>query len=145
MIVDDKIMKYVVFKKRTEHEVKNKLKNLDYSNDTISDIIEYLKETEFIDDKKYVDKYLKDIIKLKKCSVLEIKYDLLKRGIDDNLIDNIINQDLYDYELSSAIDLAIKKSKSYDIEKIKRYLASKGYSSSNISKAIDNLRKLIDN
>jgi regulatory protein len=145
MILEDKIMKYVVFKKRTEYEVKNKLKNLSYEADKIDEIIEYLKETDFINDKSYVDKYLKDIKNLKKCSVLEIKYDLLKRGISEDIIDSIIDDDLYDFELLSAIDLAKKKYKSCDKDKIKRYLAGKGYIKSNILKAIDNLDKVVDN
>jgi regulatory protein len=145
MIVEDKIMKYVVFKKRTEYEVKNKLKGLNYLSNDIDEIIEYLKETNFINDKNYVDKYIIEVKKLKKCSVLEIKYDLIRRGISENIIDGIIDDDLYDYELLSAIDLAKKKYKTCDIEKIKKYLTGKGYIKSSILKAIDNLDKVVDN
>ena len=35
MIIDSKLMKYVIFKKRTEHEVREKCKTLNYTSDYI--------------------------------------------------------------------------------------------------------------
>ena len=87
MIVDDKIMKYIVFKKRTEEELKNKCKMLKYDDETIEQIVEYLKENGYINDEVYVEKYRKNVMRLKACSIREIKIDLMKRGINEDLID----------------------------------------------------------
>ena len=42
MILEDKFMKYVVFKKRTENEVRRKCETLKYNEENIDEIIEYL-------------------------------------------------------------------------------------------------------
>ncbi|MBO5179160.1 MAG: RecX family transcriptional regulator [Clostridia bacterium] len=146
MIIDSKLMKYVLFKKRTEHEVREKCKTLNYNQDYIDEIIDYLKEAEYINDEIYITKYINNLLKLKKSSVAEVKLDFMKRGIDFDKVDSDLVESLYEHEKESAIYLASKKYKSGDtIEKIKRYLNGKGYAYSNISNAIDNLNILDDN
>lgn len=145
MILDDKFMKYVVFKKRTESEVRQKCKMLNYEEEQIEEIIEYLKENSYIDDEIYVDKYIKNVMKLKKCSINEIKIDLIRRGVDENLIEKYLTDEVYEYEEESAKLLAFKKLKTTEKEKVKRYLLNKGFSYSNVAKAIDNYDVLEDN
>ena len=72
--------------------------------------------------------------------------DLLRRGIDEDEIEKYIDDELYEFEEKCAIALARKKYKATgEIDKVKRYLMSKGYSHSNVSKAIDNLGNMSDN
>ena len=149
MIIDDKLMKYVVFKKRTEEEVRQKCKRLEYTEDYIDEIIEYLTENEYINDKIYVEKYINSLMKLKKASIYEIKIDLLRRGVNEKYIEDYIgnNQEiLIDFELESARKIVAKKLQlGEDVEKIKKHLMGKRYSYSTISEAIDNLDNLTDN
>lgn len=145
MILEDKFMKYVVFKKRTESEVRKKCQTLKYNDENIDEIIEYLKENDYINDEKYVERYIQNVMRLKNSSINEIKIDLLRRGIEDSLIEKNITEELEEYEEKSAIILANKKIKTMEIEKLKRYLLNKGFSYSNASKAIDNLKDLDDN
>ena len=148
MIIDDKLMKYVVFKKRTEKEVRQKCERLEYTEEYIDEVIEYLLENKYIDDVIYVEKHIKNIMALKNSSVYEMRIDLLKRGVPQEYIDAYMNthmEELNDFENESARKLAIKKLKSMEIEKVKRHLMSKGYSYANISDAIDNLELLNDN
>ena len=145
MIIEDKLMKYVIFKKRTEYEVIQKCKLLKYEEEKIEEIIEYLKENEYINDENYIERYIQNIMRLKQCSINEIKIDLLRRGIDDNLIEKYINEELEEFETNSAQILASKKYKTMEKEKIKKYLLNKGFSYSNVTKAIDNLQDMIDN
>lgn len=146
MIIDSKLMKYVIFKKRTEHEVREKCKTLNYTSEYIDEIIDYLKEAEYINDDIYITKYINNLLKLKNSSVAEVKLDFMKRGIDFDKVDSDLVESLYEHEKESAIYLAAKKYKSGDsIDKIKRYLNGKGYVYANISNAIDNLDILDDN
>lgn len=145
MILDDKLIKYILYKKRTENEVRYKCKMLNYEEAYIDEIMEYLKENKYIDDEAYATRYIKNIMNLKSCSVNEIKMDLLKRGINENIIERNITDDVYKFEEKSALNLANKKCKNMEIEKIKRYLLNKGFSYDNVSKAIDNLKNLEDN
>ena len=148
MIVDDKLMKYVIFKRRTEREVRQKCQKLQYTEEYMEEIIEYLKENNYINDKVYVEKYIQNTIRLKTASIYEIKIDLLRRGINEEYIEDYINKndiELEEYEQESATKLAKKKFGSVEIEKIKKYLMSKGYKYDSISLAIDNLKEMKDN
>lgn len=148
MIIDSKLMKYVIFKKRTENEVRKKCEILNYNEDYTDEVINYLKEANYINDELYVSKYIKNVMNLKKSSITEIKIDLLKRGVKEEIIENEIlknYEELNSFELNSAINLAVKKYKTYEIEKIRKYLFNKGYTFNNISKAIDNLKSMNDN
>ena len=44
-----KILKYIVYKKRTEQEVRQKFQK-EFNEEMFEDIIEYLKEAKYIDD-----------------------------------------------------------------------------------------------
>lgn len=145
MIIEDKLMKYIFFKRRTESEVRGKCKLLKYDEEMIDEIIEYLKENNYLDDENYVSKYIQNVMRLKNCSINEIRIDLLKRGIDDDLINKYIDEEVEEFEANSAKILAEKKIKNMEIEKVKRYLLGKGFSYKNISKAIDNLKDIDDN
>ena len=114
----------------------------------MEEIIEYLKENNYINDKVYVEKYIQNTIRLKTASIYEIKIDLLRRGINEEYIEDYINKndiELEEYEQESATKLAKKKCGSVEIEKIKKYLMSKGYKYDSISLAIDNLKEMKDN
>ena len=142
MILDDKLMKYVLFKKRTVQEVKRKCLELNYEDELTNEIIEYLIENGYLNDELYVMKYILNAIKLKKKSIQELKVDLLRRGIDDSLIDKYMTDEVHEYEENMAKELAMKKFKSCnDILKVKKYLANKGYPREVINKVIDSLNK----
>ena len=145
MILDDKLMKYVLFKKRTKNEVREKCKALNYEESYIEEVLEYLEENEYINDALYVQKYIANVMRIKKASVNEMKMDLLRRGIDSHLIEQCLEDSLNEFELQSAIQIVQKKAKTMEIEKLKRYLLNKGYSYDNIAKAIDNLQEIDDN
>ena len=58
-----KILKYIFYKKRTEEEVLEKFKNED--SDILDETIENLKELGYINDEKYVDRFMHEAIALK--------------------------------------------------------------------------------
>lgn len=148
MIIDDKLMKYVVFKKRTEMEIRQKCKKLEYTDEYIEDVIQYLTENEYINDSRYVERYINNVLKLKKSSIFEMKMDLLRRGVKEEYIDSYIEShqtELEEFENDSARKIVEKKAQTTEIEKIKRYLRGKGYSYTSIVDAIDNIRTLQDN
>lgn len=148
MIIDDKLMKYVVFKKRTEMEIRQKCKRLEYTDEYIEDVIQYLTENEYINDSRYVERYINNVLKLKKSSIFEMKMDLLRRGVKEEYIDSYIEShqtELEEFENDSARKIVEKKAQTTEIEKIKRYLRGKGYSYTSITDAIDNNRTLQDN
>ena len=106
----------------------------------------YLIENGYLDDDLYTMKYILNVMKLKKKSIQEIRFDLLRRGINESIIEKYITKELKEYEIKVAIELAKKKYKACeDFLKVKKYLAGKGYSREVINKVIDSLKEISDN
>lgn len=135
-----KVMNYIMYKKRTEYEVKNKFSKILEEN-LLNDIIEYVKEAGYLSDLEYIKRSISEFQVLKNLSRKEIKYKLYSKGISNNLIEDYFSknsEELYDYELNSAKKIAIKKLQSMSIEDITNYLRKKGYVEDIIKKAIYN-------
>ena len=124
-----RIMKYIIFKKRTENEVRQKFQSSIEEN-MLEDIIEYLKEAKYIDDNEYIEKQINEYMLLKTLSIKEIKYKLLSKGLDKNLIEDYISnhyEELQEYEKRCLEKIKSKKSGTMDELKLKQYLLKKGY------------------
>ena len=75
-----KVLKYILYKKRSEKEIRNKF-SAQIEENLLDDIIEYLKEAKYINDKEYIEKTVNEFIALKNLSIKEIKYKLfIKRA-----------------------------------------------------------------
>ena len=134
-----KVLKYVLYKKRSENEIRKKFEN-EIQENLLEDIIEYLKEAEYIDDKEYIRKTVNNFIALKNLSIREIEYKLYSKGIKKEDIEDYIyenKEELNQYEIKSATNIANKKSTSLEIEEIKQYLLKKGYNKENINIAME--------
>ena len=134
-----KILKFILYKKRSENEVRRKFeKELD--ENMLEDIIEYLKEAKYIDDGEYIRRTVNNLMILRNLSIKELKYKLLAKGLNKNDIEDYIyeNKDeLEKYEIKSISNIIYKKSLSMEQDEIKQYLLKKGYKSENINKAIE--------
>lgn len=136
-----KVLKYVLYKKRSENEIRKKFEN-EIQENLLEDIIEYLKEAEYINDKEYIRKTVNNFIALKNLSIREIEYKLYSKGIKKEDIEDYIyenKEELNQYEIKSATNIANKKSTSLEIEEIKQYLLKKGYNKENINIAMENI------
>ena len=138
-----RVLKYILYKKRSESEVRKKFSTTIEEN-LLDDIIEYLKEANYINDKEYIEKTINNIMILKNLSVREIKYKLISKGLDKNDIEDYIysnKEELEEYEIKSAENIIYKKSSSMEEEDIKQYLLKKGYKLENISVAINSFNE----
>lgn len=132
------VMKYILYKKRTESEVRTKFCNSIEEN-MLEDIIEYVKTAGYINDKEYIKKLVNEYMNLKTMSIREIKSKLHSKGlyiedIEDYLYEN--KEKLEEFELNSAEKL-IKKKKGMDMQKLKTYLINKGYDMDTVNKLIE--------
>ena len=130
-----KVMKYIVFKKRTEHEVRTKFANSIEEN-MLEDIIEYLKEEKYLNDKEYIERTINNLKTLKNLSLKEVKYKLLSKGINKDDIEDYFYEhrdELNEYEQKSAKNVFYKKQKDMDEKEIKQYLLKKKYNYENIN------------
>lgn len=133
-----KVLKYIIYKKRTEREVRQKFENI-IEEDVLDDIIEELKENGYIDDLSYVNRAVQEFMALKNMSIKEIKYKLFAKGLNNDIIDEYIANNidnLSDYELKSIKNIFYKKQGTMEVEEIKQFLLKKGYISDNIKEAL---------
>mgnify|MGYP005778167395 FL=1 len=129
------VLKYVLYKKRTEAEIRQKFSQSEES--MLDDVIQYLQENNYINDDIYIEKAINEFQKLKNMSIKEIEYKLLSKGITKDKIENYIykhEEKLIEYELNSAQNLYIKKEKTMSKEDIILYLRKKGYTDETIRK-----------
>ena len=129
------VLKYVLYKKRTESEIRQKFSQSEES--MLDDVIQYLQENNYINDDIYIEKAINEFQKLKNMSIKEIEYKLLSKGITKDKIENYIykhEEKLIEYELNSAKNLYIKKEKTMSKEDIILYLRKKGYTDETIRK-----------
>ena len=63
-----KVLKYILYKKRTEQEVRKKFAR-EIDENMIEDIIEYLKETKYINDDEFIERTINNFILLKNLSI----------------------------------------------------------------------------
>lgn len=147
MIVDDKIVTYVLYKMRTVAETRKKCQMLKFEESYIDEVIDYLIEAGYLNDDNYAKKYVENVMRLKNMSSNGIKIDLMRKGVSEDIIDKYVDTDeVKEYEEESAVILAQKKYKTTpDILKVKKFLLGKGFGYEAVSKSIDNLPKLDDN
>lgn len=136
----NKMLKYIVYKKRSEEEVRQKFSEED--ENLVEDAIEYFKELKYIDDKEYVNRAVKEYIALKNLSIKEVEYKICQKGIKKSIVDEYIceNKDnMLQYEISSAKSIILKKQKDNDEQEIRNYLYKKGYMTESINIAFDDI------
>ncbi len=135
-----KILKYILYKKRSENEVRNKFSST-INQELLEDIIDYLKEANYINDKEFIEKTVNNFITLKNLSLKELKYKLMSIGLNKDDIDDYLyenKEELEEYEIKSASNIIYKKSSTMEQEEIKQYLLKKGYKNENIKQAFEN-------
>ena len=136
-----KVLKYVLYKKRSENEIRKKFGN-EIEENLLEDIIAYLKEANYIDDKEYIRKTINNFMALKNLSIREIEYKLYSKGIKKEDIEDYIyenKEELNQYEIKSARNIANKKITSLEVEEIKQHLMKKGYKRENITTVLEDI------
>lgn len=127
----DIAFKYISYKNRTEKEVKDKLLEKDYSEEVIENILETLREYNYVNDEKYAIDMQKELINFKMYGEYRIRQILFQKGINKEIVDCLE----YDYEKMYNNAIKLLKSKYKNIspdykekQKIFGFLTRKGYS-----------------
>ena len=136
-----KVLKYILYKKRSKQEIKNKFYNT-IENEMLDNIIEELEENGYINDNNDIERAVNEYKALNNLSLKEVRYKLMSKGIPNELIEDYISnhqEQMEEYEINSAKTIIIKKQNTMEEEAIIQFLVKKGYKTSNIRKAIEML------
>ena len=93
---------------RTEKEVLDKLIKEQYSEEIIARVMEFLIKYDYINDREYCRRYIKETLKLRPKGIYMIKSELKAKGIDEDTADEALEEAQID-ELYVAEMLLEKK------------------------------------
>lgn len=128
---------------KTEKEMRDKLILKEFDINLIDRTIGFLKEYNLLNDENYVKMYVKD--KIKSEGQNKIKYALMRKGINEELIREEIAKFNDGSQKEVAYDLAVKKynllakreDDKYKIsQKLYRFLTTRGYDYSVVSEVV---------
>ena len=140
-----KILHYCNYQERCKKEIYAKLSSFELNNDDMNFIVEFLQEEGFINDERYCRSYVKSKLNLKKWGVNKIKLALITKGIDKEIIDNVISEidkDSYKEELLNLLkNKKIEETDPYKRKaKLIRYAVSKGYFLNEVMECVEKLK-----
>lgn len=136
-----KVMDLLISRDRTETELRRSLKNLYFPEDIINLAIDYVKQYNYIDNRRYIESYL--AYRSEGKSIQMIKYELKEKGIPDSLSTEVLHA--YDYNDIRNIKKIIHKKYGdsplmsiKEKQKLINHLLRKGYYYSDIVDCVKN-------
>jgi len=142
----DKALKFLSYRPRSEKEVKDNLLKKKAPDSIVQLVIKKLKEQKFLNDGEFAKWWIEQRTLVKPTGKRLIKFELKKKGIDKELIDEVFDsvEDLVHDELETARKLVqrkINKYKGLDRQKIYQrlggFLSRRGFDYDTIKKSID--------
>lgn len=131
----------------TEHQLREKLQRKEYSPEIIDKTLEYMLELGYINDRDYAERYTKDAVNFKKHGMMRIKLDLRRKGIDPDLIDEVLEE--LEIDTTDALNHLIeKKSAGLDLKdrkhkaRLVNFLLRRGYKYDEINTALREMEEI---
>lgn len=128
-------LKLITIKDRTKKEIYEKLKQKGYDESTITQEISFLEEYGYINDSNYAQKFINDCVNIKKWGEKRIYSELIKKGINREIIDDLLNVDNEEEILMSEFKKRFKNSDLSNINERRRifgFFMRRGFKSSAI-------------
>lgn len=139
-------VKYVSYRARTSHELYVFLLSKGVSEHDVEKIITRFKENLWLDDTEYARRFIEQSLKHKSKGKTWIRQALIRKGIDMNVIHQVLQEIDDDCELAEAVSFARKKwvkaepSNIYLTQKLFQSMTRRGYSIEIIKKALHQLK-----
>lgn len=144
---------YLKFRMRTESEMRNyllkKIQKKHWSSDDVVKVIEKLKEDQYVDDRKFIDMYVRDRTLLKPKGKRALIAELIKHGVAKDMIDEYFSGREMDEE-SLAYETLVKRwsrleglPREKKFEKSIRFLLSRGFDYSTARRAFEKLNSKV--
>ncbi|MGP1612382.1 MAG: regulatory protein RecX [Catonella sp.] len=122
----------------SEADLRKKLYLKNYQVEVIENAISYVKKFNYLNDARYAENFIN--YKSNSKSLRQIKMELFSKGIDSDIIEQIITDDRTDEEaLHNLIKKKIKNLKEIDLDKKRKlysYLYRKGFDTELISRVL---------
>lgn len=127
---------YISGKLKTKYEVRLKLRENEFSNEVIDEVLEILENEEYLNDRVYCEIFIEDKKRLNGYGKNKIKSLLIQKGVSKSIFEDFLDNFEYEDEFDNAVKMGIKKlnllaneeDKFKKKQKIINYLAYRGFS-----------------
>ncbi len=140
----ERTLRFLSFRPRSEKEITDYLKKKKSDDLTAKKIVEKLKEHKFLNDEEFAKWWIEQRTRVKPRADRVIKFELIQKGIDKEMINNLLAEGLGSdlKKAESLAEIRMKRLKKIDdkkkvYEKLGRFLASKGFNYDIIKEVID--------
>ncbi|HCQ29539.1 MAG TPA: recombinase RecX [Flavobacteriales bacterium] len=128
----EKLKSYCAYQERCTKDIIEKLHSLNVPPQLYEEILNYLKEYDFVNDERFLHSYIHGKVNLKRWGPQKIIWQLQKKGFSKSDIQTFLNEINRETLKVNALNLAQQKLNnkklSYENKgKIYRYLYNKGY------------------
>ncbi len=135
----------IAYRQRSVKEIYDSLKKKGYEEIYISKAIEYCSAQNYLNDEHFAQSFIKDKQNLNKLGSKRIRYELINKGISNEIIEKTLQIEPED-EYGIALELAEKKIKSYNgqdrnsiYRKLGGFLQRKGYPYDIVAKVLNHV------
>ncbi len=139
-------LRFLGYRMRAEKEIKDRLYKENFDENIIENTIEYLRRNKLVDDFEFAKTFARDKMNLNNYGPQKIRFDLYQKGIDKQIIDEVLAEDNSEYK--RCLEAAEKKIYSYrnddnqsKYRKLSGFLARRGYSYPIIKDVLNELIK----
>ena len=133
----DKIAKYCAYQERCVKDVRDKLKTFDIPQKEKDEILDYLLDNRFTNDERFAKSFVRGKINQSGWGVNKIRFHLIQKGIDKEIIDEALGQTDEEIYRQRLIDILKTKAKTVKAEndferkrKLAAYAMQKGFEGS---------------
>ena len=145
--IGERISRYCAYQERSSLEAARKLREWKVPAVKVKEILDHLSEGGFIDDARFAHIFAKSKFRHNKWGRVKIRYELLSRGIPENIIPDALKEiDEAEYletirELIIKKQKEIKEGKNLNIrEKIITFVNGKGFESDLVAATLNELK-----
>ncbi len=125
---------YLSLSPRSRREIEKYLTDKSYSREVAQAAIERLELYHYIDDRLYAESFVKS--KSKKYGEFRLKSELKKRGIAQEIIDDLLDDGAGNDGATEVARKYLRSHRSADKQKLKRFLAGRGFGWDAISSVV---------
>ncbi len=147
MYARQRALRFAVFKPRTEKQVREKLRRMDFHAEQIDDAVEFLYEFDYLNDKRFALMYINDYLLRKSVGKEKLRVELMKTGIDKDTIAEALterfpedeNENMLRTVATKKLALLWRKKPADRIKALQTYLRGQGFSFSDIRSVVDEI------
>lgn len=143
-------LKVITFRDRTEKEIREKLIQKGYDEDSIEETTEFLKNYGYINDEKYASSFINDAINLKKWGKIRVRTELIKRGVPRDVFENLLEEAFPDGSTEIICTQIKSRFKNCDLKnqkertRIFNFFLRRGYQADEIKSALNDVCSFYD-